>query len=201
MFLAGTVSSAAILNWAMTELMRNPNAMRKAQDEVRASIGTKGKVEEADLHQLKYLKCIVKETMRLYTPLPLLLPRETTRQFKIGGYDVLPKTRVIINVWAIGRDPNSWENPEEFLPDRFMDSSIDLKGNDFEFIPFGAGRRICPAINFGMTMVEIALANLLYLFDWKLTDGMCKEDIDKEEAPTIVLNKKHDLYLVGKKCI
>jgi cytochrome P450 len=183
----------------MTELMRNQKAMRKAQDEVRNLTGSKREVEETDLQQLQYLKCVIKETMRLHAPVPLLLPRVTTNHVKISGYDIPANTRIIVNAWAIGRDPGIWKNPEAFLPERFLNSSLDIKGHDFELIPFGAGRRVCPAMNFGIVTVEIALANLLHSFDWKLPVGFSENEIDTSEAPGLVVDKKHDLYLVGTK--
>ncbi|KAJ0983464.1 hypothetical protein J5N97_011719 [Dioscorea zingiberensis] len=196
-FVAGSDTSSASVEWAMTELMRNQQAMKKAQDEVRKVIGRKGKVEESDLQQLQYLKWVVKETMRLHPPAPLLVDRETMQHFKINGYDIPPKTRVIINAWGIGREDSSWENPQEFNPERFMDSSIDMKGHDFQLIPFGAGRRICPGMNLGIQTVELALANLLYCFDWRLPHET--QDINMDEAPGITVHKKSPLCLVAIK--
>ncbi|XP_058093608.1 cytochrome P450 71A1-like [Magnolia sinica] len=194
--IAGTETSSTLVVWAMTELMRNPKTMKKAQDEVRRIVGNKGKVEESDLHQLEYLKIVIKETLRLHPPGALLLPRETIQDCRIDGYDVAAKTRVIVNAFAIGRDPSSWENPEEFMPERFTGSSIDYKGQDFELIPFGAGRRVCPGMYFGAMIYELALANLLYSFNWDFSAGMKKEDVDMTEEFGVVVHKKHDLYLV-----
>ncbi|ONK57597.1 uncharacterized protein A4U43_C09F2120 [Asparagus officinalis] len=199
-FIAGSDTSAATIIWAMAELVRTPRAMKKTQDEVRALLGSKEKVEEGDLHQLQYLKAVVKETLRLHTPAPLLLPRETIRHCKIEEYDILPNTLVYINAWGIGRDPNTWQGAEEFMPERFMNSSIDFKGHDFQFIPFGSGRRICPAMNVGVAVVELALANMLYLFDWELPEGMKREDVDMEDAQGLTVHKRSPLYLVPITC-
>ncbi|GKV18647.1 hypothetical protein SLEP1_g28996 [Rubroshorea leprosula] len=155
--------------------------MKKVQIEIRSSVGKKGKVEAEDVAKLKYLKVVVKETFRLHPPAPLLVPREAMRQCRIGGFDVFPKTRIFVNVWAIGRDSNLWENPYEFYPERFEDNDIDFKGSNYELLPFGAGRRICPALAMGITNVEFALANLLHCFDWELPGGMRREDISMEE--------------------
>ncbi|RWR84806.1 cytochrome P450 71A1-like protein [Cinnamomum micranthum f. kanehirae] len=195
--LAGTDTGSATLTWAMTELVKNPKVLKEAQDEVRRIIGRKNEVEEKDILQLLYLKLVVKETFRLHPPVPLLLPRETIRHCKTDGYDILPKTLIFINAQAIGRDPDYWQNPNEFMPERFMDSGIDYKGQHFEFIPFGAGRRICPGMLFGTTSVELALANLLYLFNWELPSGTNMEDIDISEAPGIAVHKKYSLLLVA----
>ncbi|TXG56177.1 hypothetical protein EZV62_017490 [Acer yangbiense] len=197
-FLGGVDTSAITVVWAMAELARNPRLMKKAQDEIRNCIGKKGRVTEDDIDQLPYLKMIIKETLRLHPPAPLLLARETISHFKVDGYDINPKTLIQVNVWAIGRDPKYWKNAEEFYPERFMDNSIDYKGQNFEFLPFGSGRRICPGMNMALITSEHALANLLYCFDWKLPNGMKEEDINMEEATgvSLTLSKKTALDLV-----
>ena len=182
----------------MAELAKNPKLMKKAQEEIRNYVGNRGKVTEKDIEELPYLKMIMKETLRLHPPAPLLIPREIISHFKIEGYDFYPKTMVQVNVWAIGRDPTYWKDPEEFLPERFEESSIDYKGQHFEFLPFGAGRRICPGMNLGVKTVELALANLLYHFNWKLPEGMKEEDLDMEETSglSLTIYKKLPLKLV-----
>ncbi|XP_076902074.1 6,7,8-trihydroxycoumarin synthase-like [Bidens hawaiensis] len=199
-FVAGTDTSAATVVWSMTLLIKNPNAMKKAQEEVRNVIGKKGKIDEEDLSKLVYLKAVVKEIMRLYPPAPLLVPRETIKDAILHGYKIKQKTLVYVNAFAIGRDPEFWENPEDFFPERFLDSDIDFKGNDLELIPFGAGRRICPALSMGVAMVELLLANLLYLFDWGLPNDMRKEDIDLDVVPGVTMHKRNELYLLAHVC-
>ncbi|GLU03173.1 hypothetical protein SLE2022_203880 [Rubroshorea leprosula] len=197
-FLGGIDTSAITVLWAMAELVRKPRLMRKAQIEIRNYVGNKGRVTEDDLDQLQYLKIVVKETLRLHPPVPLLVPRETMSPCKIGGYDISPKTVIQINAWAIARDPKYWKNPEEFSPERFADSSVDFKGQNFEFLPFGSGRRVCPGILLGIITTELLLANLLYCFDWKIPDGMKEEDINMEEEVGAILTvgKKTPLLLV-----
>ncbi|KAI5596792.1 hypothetical protein BDE02_02G024800 [Populus trichocarpa] len=198
-FLGGTETAAATVIWAMSLLMKNPEAMRKAQEEVRKVIGDKGFVYEDDVQQLPYLKAVVKETMRLQPTAPLLIPRETTTECNIGGYEIPAKTLVYVNAWAIGRDTEVWENPYVFIPDRFLGSSIDLKGQDFELIPFGAGRRICPGIYMGIATVELSLSNLLYKFDWEMPGGMKREDIDVDHTqPGLAMHTRDALCLVPK---
>ncbi|CAJ1943750.1 unnamed protein product [Sphenostylis stenocarpa] len=189
-------TSSTVLEWTMAELMRNPNTMEKAQEEVRRVVGDKAEVDEDDLKQMSYLNCVLKESLRLHPPAPLLIPRETTSDVKLRGYDIPAKTRVMFNAWAIQRDPELWDKPDEFLPDRFKNSHLDFKGQDFEFIPFGSGRRGCPGISFGMTVVGYALANLLYWFDWKLpkTDA-AEQGIDMNETYGLTVSKMVPLLL------
>ncbi|KAA8544291.1 hypothetical protein F0562_022303 [Nyssa sinensis] len=130
------------------------------------------------LHELKYLKSVIRETMRLHPPVPLLLPRESSEKCEINGYEIPAKTTVIVNAWAIGRDPKYWTEAERFQPERFLNSLIDFKGTDFEYIPFGAGRRICPGILFALPNIELPLAQLLYHFNWKLPSGLKQEELD-----------------------
>ncbi|VYS45917.1 unnamed protein product [Arabidopsis thaliana] len=188
-FLAGVGTSSTTLIWAMTELIRNPRVMKKVQDEIRTTLGDKKeRITEEDLNQLHYFKLMVKEIFRLHPAAPLLLPRETLSHVKIQGYDIPAKTQIMINAYAIARDPKLWTNPDEFNPDRFLDSSIDYRGLNFELLPFGSGRRICPGMTMGIAIVELGLLNLLYFFDWGLPE--------KEEAKEIITGNEVALDLV-----
>ncbi|XP_073101470.1 cytochrome P450 71AP13 isoform X2 [Elaeis guineensis] len=200
MFGAGTDTSYIVLEWTMAELVRNSLVMEKLQDEVRGIDTGKDMVKEEDLGELSFLKAVIKEVLRLHPPAPLLLPRESMDDCRIDGYEIPRCTRVIVNGWAIGRDPKLWEAPEEFRPERFTGNQIDFKGNDFQFIPFGSGRRICPGMNFAVSTVELALANLIRCFDWELPHGMAREDLDMVEAPGITNPMKQRLQLVAKPC-
>lgn len=142
MFSAGTDTTFTVMEWAMTELLRQPKIMNKLQDEVRQVAQQNPEITEADLNQMHYLKAVIKETLRLYTPIPILVPRESMEDTRIMGYDIPAGSQVIVNAWAISRDPSLWDNPEEFQPERFLDSAIDFRGFHFELIPFGAGRRV-----------------------------------------------------------
>ncbi|XVF71521.1 hypothetical protein PTKIN_Ptkin12aG0044500 [Pterospermum kingtungense] len=192
----GGETSSTTLEWAMSELLKNPRVMKQAQAEVRQVFDRKGKVDETGLEELEFLRLIVKETLRLHPPFPLLVPRECDENCVISGYDVLAKTKVIVNAWAIGRDSRYWKEAEKFYPERFLENAIDFRGKNFEFIPFGAGRRICPGISFGLPNVELPLAQLLYYFDWKLPNGKRYEDFDMTECMGLTVRRKNDLFLI-----
>lgn len=132
MFLAGTDTTFATLTWAMTELMRNPRVMKKAQDEVRRIVGENKKVDEEDVHQMECLHLVLKEVLRVHPSVPLLVPRECTERCKINGYDIPLKTRIFIDVWAQMRDQELWQNPDELWPERFADSSFDFKSQNLQ---------------------------------------------------------------------
>ncbi|XP_050256913.1 cytochrome P450 736A117-like [Quercus robur] len=196
-FTAGTDTTYSVLEWAMTELLRHPKTMRKMQNEVREITRNKKDIREVDLDKMHYLTAVIKETLRLHPILPLLTPRESCRDAKIQGYDIAVGTQVFINVWAIGRDPGLWDNPEEFHPERFLTSSIDFKGHNFQFIPFGAGRRGCPGISFSITTIKLVLAKLLHYFDWTLPDGTRGVDLDMTESIGMVIHRKFPLVAVA----
>jgi len=200
MFAAGTDTTYTALEWAMSELLKHPESMKKLKSEIKAIVGEKGYVEEEDIEKMHYLKAIIKETLRLHPPLPLLVPRESIQYIKVKGYDINPGTRVMINVWAIGRDPEVWEEAEEFRPERFMKSSMDFKGQNFELVPFGAGRRGCPGIAFVTPVIEIALANVVHKFEWKLPNGAAGEDLDMSGLPGVVLHRKFPLVAMATPC-
>nr|KYP69588.1 Cytochrome P450 71A1 [Cajanus cajan] len=191
MFLGGSDTTSTTLEWAMTELVKNPSIMNKVQEEVRRVVRNKSKLEANDIDQMDYLKCVVKETLRLHPPAPLLVPRETRSNVKLGGYDIPNKTMVFVNAWAIQRDHEFWEKPEEFIPERFESSEVNFNGQDFQFIPFGSGRRKCPGMAFGLASVEDILANILYWFDWKVPgSGGSDKELDMSEKFGLTVNKR-----------
>ncbi|PIA30378.1 hypothetical protein AQUCO_05600070v1 [Aquilegia coerulea] len=202
MFAAGTDTSSVSLDWAMSELLREPEIMEEVQKEVRAIAGGKLLLKDHDIEEMHYLKAVIKETIRLHPPLPLLVPRESMEYINLHGYDIPAKTRVMINAYAIARDPLSWEEPEKFWPKRFLQdgssASVDFKGCDFQFIPFGAGRRGCPGMTFAMSVVELALANLLNRFNWSLPKGMDAKYLNMEEGAGITAYRKNELVLIAK---
>ncbi|KAH6837107.1 hypothetical protein C2S53_016279 [Perilla frutescens var. hirtella] len=195
-FAAGTETSSTTTVWAMAELMKNPRVMANVQAEVREGLKGKKSVDASDVQQLKYLKSVVKETLRLHPPFPLI-PRKCREDIEVEGYSIPSNSRIVINVWSLGRDPLYWEEPEIFWPERFDHISTDYVGNNFEFIPFGGGRRICPGLNLGVANVEVPLAQLLYHFDWKLGEpGMSPVHMDMTVAKGLSGPRKTPLFLV-----
>ncbi|KAI5665090.1 hypothetical protein M9H77_24413 [Catharanthus roseus] len=197
MFAAGTDTTHSIMEWATTELLRHPKVMEKLQNEVRKVGQGKSEIDENDIEKMQYLKAVIKETLRLRFPVRLLVPRESVQDIKIQGYDVSAGTQVIINGWAIARDPNIWENPEEFEPERFLNCDIDFKGMNFEFIPFGAGRRGCPGMSFGVVVNELVLAKLMHKFNFALPEGEEENSSDVAESTGITVHRKYPLFVVA----
>ncbi|KAL6888400.1 hypothetical protein ACP4OV_009426 [Aristida adscensionis] len=195
LFIAGSDTSSTTLQWAMSELMRHPDVMKRAQSELRHILTGKLRVAEEDLPKMTYLKLVIKETLRLHPAAPLLLPRESTAACRVLGHDVPEGATVFVNAWAIGRDPKHWEDAEEFKPERFENGTVDFKGMDFEYIPFGAGRRMCPGMLFAQSQMELALASLLFHFDWELPEGLHPGGLDMEEQMGLTVPRKTDLML------
>ncbi|KAL7098384.1 hypothetical protein ACP275_09G014300 [Erythranthe tilingii] len=196
----GTDTSAATLEWTMSELLRHPIALKTLQNEVREITRGKNVITEKDVVKMHYLKTVVKETLRLHPPVPLLLARVARENIKVMGYDISVGTMVLTNTWAIGRDSDSWNEPEKFTPARFLTSSVDFKGLDFELIPFGAGRRGCPGIAFAMAGIELVLANVVQKFEWELPKGTTCESLDMTEQPGFTTHRKNPLLAVATPC-
>ncbi|KAM0982338.1 hypothetical protein ACFX2I_015241 [Malus domestica] len=199
MFVGGSDTSWTAMIWLMTELAKNPRVMKKAQEEVRRVVGKKGFVDEnVDIPQMTYMICCIKENMRVHPPAPLLLPRETSTGVKLGGYDIPAKTQVFVSAYSVQRDPKVWDKPDEFYPERFEEKSVGFVGQEFELIPFGAGRRVCPGLGFGVASAEYVLSNLLYWFDWKLPSGgkALAETMDTDEVYGLTVHKKASLNLI-----
>ncbi|XP_037433258.1 zealexin A1 synthase-like [Triticum dicoccoides] len=196
MFSGGSETAATTLQWTMAELVRNPKVMHKAQDEVRRVLAGHPKVTEDFLQNLEYMPLVIKEALRLHPPGPLLLPRECRNDCQVLGFDVPKETIVLVNVWAISRDPTHWDAPDEFVPERFERSKVDFKGTDMEYTPFGAGRRMCPGVAFGLANMTLALAGLLYHFDWEMPCGLGASELDMTEEMGVTVRLRHDLLLV-----
>ncbi|OIS99493.1 flavonoid 3'-monooxygenase [Nicotiana attenuata] len=164
-FVAGSDTSSSTVEWAITELIRNPRILAQAQQEIDKEVGK-------NLTQLTYLEALVKETLRVHPTTPLSLPRIASENCEINGYFIPKGSTLLVNVWAIARDPNEWADPLEFRPERFLPGGekpkVDVRGNNFEVIPFGAGRRICAGMNLGIRMVQLMTATLIHAFNWDL---------------------------------
>ncbi|CAH2080678.1 unnamed protein product [Thlaspi arvense] len=190
-------TSSVAIDWIMTELIRHPRVMKKLKEELKNVVGDDRMVEEEDLAQLNYLDMIIKETMRLHPVAPLLGPRESTEDIFLDQYFIPSKSRIIVNAWAIGRDPRVWsDNVHEFLPERFVGSDIDLKGQHFQLTPFGSGRRGCPGMQLGLTTVRLVAAQLVHCFDWELPDDMSPSDLDMSEKFGLSLPRAKPLLAI-----
>ncbi|KAM3734924.1 hypothetical protein ACB098_10G051000 [Castanea mollissima] len=193
MVVGGTDTTSNTIEFAMAEIMNKPEVMRKTQQELEAVVGKDNIVEESHIHKLPYLHAVMKETLRLHPALPLLVPHCPSETCTVGGYTIPKGSRIFVNVWAIQRDPSIWENPLNFDPERFSNSKWDYSGNDFNYFPFGSGRRICAGTAMAERMVIYSLATLLHSFDWNLPQG---ETLDITEKFGIVLKKKIPLVAV-----
>lgn len=186
------------MEWVMAELLHNPEVLSKAQAELEKVIGRGKLIEESDISRLPYLQAILKETLRLHPQLPFLVPRKAKAHIEIGGYIIPEGEQVLVNAWAIGRDPLTWEEPNLFKPERFLgeENQTDFTGRNFELIPFGGGRRICPGYPLARRMLHLMLGSLLNNFDWKLEDGVVAETMNMEEKFGITLQKAQPLRAV-----
>nr|AMA07824.1 cytochrome P450 76AD18 [Mollugo verticillata] len=172
LFIAGTDTTSATLEWAMTELLVNPQKIEIAQKQISQVFAKDQVIHESDIPKLPYIHAVVKETFRMHPSVPFLLPHWAENDVQLSSYYVPKDAQIWVNVWSMGRDPSVWLDPNSFIPERFLDKDIDVKGRDFELLPFGAGRRICPGLPLAYRMVHLTLATLLHSFDWKLGNGM-----------------------------
>uniref|UniRef100_A0A6M2F8R3 Cytochrome P450 n=1 Tax=Populus davidiana TaxID=266767 RepID=A0A6M2F8R3_9ROSI len=175
-------TSSTAIEWTLSELIKHPRVMKKVQKELEEKIGMDRMVEESDLEGLEYLHMVVKEAFRLHPVAPLLIPHESVEDCTVDGFLIPQKTRVLVNVWAIGRDQSAWTDANKFIPERFAGSNIDVRGRDFQLLPFGSGRRGCPGMHLGLTMVRQIVAQLVHCFDWELPNNMLPEELDMTEA-------------------
>ncbi|CAI9093805.1 OLC1v1029385C1 [Oldenlandia corymbosa var. corymbosa] len=193
MVVGGTETTSNTVEFAMAEMMHNSETLTKVQQELETVVGKDRIVEESDIHKLPYLYAVMKETLRLHPALPLLVPHCPSESCIVGGYTIPKGARVFVNVWAVHRDPSIWENPLEFRPERFLNDKLDYSGNDFNYFPFGSGRRICAGTAMAERMFMFSLASLIHSFDWKVPDG---ETLDVEEKFGIVLKKRNALVAI-----
>ncbi|GLJ34168.1 hypothetical protein SUGI_0686860 [Cryptomeria japonica] len=188
LFIGGMETTTTTLEWAMTTLIRHPLVAVKLQEEIDSVVEKDRMVTESDLPNMDYLQCVLKESLRLYLPGPLLLPHESSQACTVGpqGYVIPAKTKLIINAWAIARDPTVWEDAEEFKPERFMGSkTFDYQGQEFDMLPFGAGRRRCPGGHMAMGQMSLIIAQLWHCFDWRVEGNAADLDMTEEFGATV----------------
>jgi coumaroylquinate(coumaroylshikimate) 3'-monooxygenase len=196
--LAGAVDSSSLtMEWALSELIRHPKIMKKAQ-ELDIVVGRTRPVLMSDLPNLLYLQAIIKETFRLYPAFPLGVPHFNSKDVQILNYKIPANTNVLINIWAIGRDPKIWKKPLEFDPDRFSNSNINVGGSNYNLLPFGSGRRQCPGLDLAQLMVQHSLATILHVFDWFPQPGIKLEDMNMMETSGAVCSKAEELVAIAK---
>ncbi|KAJ8771218.1 hypothetical protein K2173_026058 [Erythroxylum novogranatense] len=196
MLSASMDTSTTVVQWALSELMKNPQILKKVRKELDEKVPLNRMVEESDLEGLDYLDMVIKETFRLHPVTPLLLPHMSTEDITIEGFHIPKNSRVLINTWAIGRDPTVWSDAETFIPERFVGSDIDFRGRDFELLPFGSGRRSCPGMQMGMITVRLILARLVHSFDWELSDGMLPSELGMTEVFSLVIRRATPLLAI-----
>ncbi|KAH7849613.1 hypothetical protein Vadar_020395 [Vaccinium darrowii] len=191
----GADTTSVMLTWALSLLLNNRQVLKKAQEELDLHVGKERQVDESDINKLYYLQAIVKETLRLYPAASLSGPREFTEDCTVSGYHIPKGTRLIPNLWKIQRDPMKWSNPLEFRPERFLTTQkdVDLKGHQFELIPFGAGRRVCPGMAFGVQMLHFVLARILQGFELSTPNNAL---VDMTESPGLTNAKATSLEVL-----
>ncbi|KAK1416292.1 hypothetical protein QVD17_32081 [Tagetes erecta] len=195
---AGAIdTSKTSIEWVLSVLIKHPRVMNELKKELKAIVGDKPIVEETDLTKLTYLHMVVKESSRLYPTAPLLVPHQARDDIKIKGYNIPKNTRVLVNYWAFGRDPNVWsDNWEEFLPERFLDNETDFRGQDFKLLQFGIGRRGCPGVNLGLLNIGLVVCNMVRWFDWELPNGMSPSDLDMNEKFGLTASRAKPLLAI-----
>nr|BBM96375.1 flavonoid 3'-hydroxylase [Matthiola incana] len=202
MFTAGTDTSASTVDWAIAELIRHPHIMKRTQEELDAVVGRNRPINESDLSRLPYLQAVIKENFRLHPPTPLSLPHIAAESCEINGYHIPKGSTLLTNIWAIARDPEQWSDPLAFRPERFLPGGekfgVDVKGSDFELIPFGAGRRICAGLSLGLRTIQLLTATLVHGFEWELAGGVTPEKLNMEETYGITVQRAVPLIVHPK---
>jgi len=172
------VEGTVALEWALAEIIHNPEIMNRAQEELDKVVGTNRQVHESDLPNLPYLHTIIKETFCLHPPGALTLGHLNVKDVQLLHYKIPANTNVLVNIWAINRDPKAWKKPLESIPDRFLNNNISLLGSNYNLLPFGSGRRRCPGMDFAQHMVHCGLATLIQTFDWSPQLGVKGHEYD-----------------------
>ncbi|XP_077231044.1 cytochrome P450 81Q32-like [Tasmannia lanceolata] len=188
MLSAGTDTSALTIEWVMSLLLNHPDALDKSKAEIDIQVGQGRLIDESDLPNLPYLHCVINETLRLYPVGPLLVPHESSEECTVGGFNVPRGTILMVNMWAIQRDPTFWVDPMSFKPERF--EGVEGEKEGFKFMPFGHGRRACPGANLAMRMVGLTLGTLIQCFEW---ERVGEEKLDMSEGRGLTMPKAEPL--------
>jgi cytochrome P450 len=191
MLVAGTKTSAMSLEWAFSNLLNNPRVLKKAIDEVDTQVGQDRLVDEPDFSNLQYIQCIIYENLRLCPPAPLLVPHVASERCSLGGYDIPSGAMVLVNAWSIHRNPDVWEDPLSFKPERFENG----KGEPYRLMPFGLGRRGCPGEAMALRVINMVMGQLLQCFEFSTIDG---KDVDMTETAATLMLKVTPLQLICK---
>ncbi|KAK9105388.1 hypothetical protein Scep_022232 [Stephania cephalantha] len=186
----GPDTSSCTIEWAMSKLIKSPNKLLKLHKELTSVIGQSKEVREFDLENLPYLHACIKEILRLHPPVTFLLPHRATMTCEVMNHTILKNSQILVNTYLIYRDPAVWENSSIFKTERFLNSTVDYHGNDFQYIPFGAGRRICPALNMASRVTKFILASLFHNFEWSLPDGILPSELDMKNAFVLLVFAK-----------
>lgn len=189
-FTAGTDTTAIASEWAIAELIDNPDVLKRAQDEIDKVVGTNRLLQESDVPNLPYLNAAIKEAFRLHPPIPLLV-RQSVSDCNIQGYMIPADSLLFVNIWSMSRNPEIWDNPTAFRPERFLDKEIDIKGQHFELLPFGTGRRGCPGVVLAIQEVTVAIGTMIQCFHWNLPDGSGRVDMTEQQG--LSAPRAHDL--------
>ncbi|MCO5584501.1 hypothetical protein L7F22_038429 [Adiantum nelumboides] len=184
------------IEWGLAELVNHPNIQSKIRDELNTVLGTGVPITEPDVSQLPYLHAVVKETMRLHMAIPLLVPHMNLHQAKLGGYDIPAESKILVNAWYLANNPECWEKPEVFNPERFLGADkIEANGNDFRFLPFGVGRRSCPGIILAIPIVSLVLGRLVQSFELLPPPGQSKVDVTGKGGQFSLHIAKHSVIV------
>lgn len=162
--------------------MNHPEVQERVRNELTQVLGEGNLVSEPDTHnnKLPYLAAVVKETLRLHMPIPLLVPHMNVKRAKLAGYDIPAESKVLVNAWWIGNNPKLWNQPEKFMPERFLSTAADATSIGFRFLPFGAGRRSCPGSAIAMPLLAIVLGRIVQKFDLLPPPGCTKVDVTEQ---------------------
>ncbi|KAL0382252.1 UNVERIFIED_CONTAM: cytochrome [Sesamum calycinum] len=193
--------------WLMVELMRNQDTLSRVRQEIAEAMGTKtAMIDDSILSTCEYFQACVEETLRLHIPGPFLVPHQALENFVLNDYTIPKDSILLVNAWTIQLDPENWKDGTSFKPDRFFGSKVDFRGNHFEYIPFGSGRRMCPGYQIGFRNVQLVVACLIYYFDWSLPDGESPQNLDtgdifhagglRREKPLFMIPRLRKKYIV-----